>query len=117
MPAMQSLAGVLDACLVCTIGAFVSLWKERSDKVNIACSTQGVLLVCSMRGGAALQGVIGDIAESMCGSGEDPGDRHALRTILSQMTQYLEHEADGAFTIAQDPYGPRDVHALDHRSS
>ena len=48
-----------------------------------------------------MQRVIGEIAEIMCGSAEVAGNQLALRTMLSQTTQYLQHEADGPSTIAQ----------------
>ena len=62
-----------------------------------------------------MQGVIGEVAEIMCGSAEDAGSQHALRTILSQMTQYLQHQADGTSIIAQKCCVPHPEHATERQ--
>ena len=63
-----------------------------------------------------MQGVIGEVAEIACGSAEDAGTQRALQTILSQTTQYLQHEADGMSIAAQECYFPPSVCQLGARA-
>ena len=51
--------------------------------------------MCSLQGNAAVDRVILDVAELMCGSAEDAGSQEALQIMLSQTNQYLRQKADG----------------------